>query len=453
MEKIRERFKQKSSCESVRLRKRSSMLYSTDHKPQILSESLTLPELLLISIILFSDGCLFLQVFVPRVFQALLAAYADVKLYNLVLRWETPDVARWTYFCQLCSWFTWFCSSRTLTDTMKAVLTTLALCFYSLPGSKTHNSWKYLYLVSLAVVVRPTALIAWLPLLFYHCCTEKNKLKLITRRCFPIAALALGVSTLIDSVFYGKWILVQWNFLKFNVLHNVAVFYGAHPWHWYFTQGLPVVLGPHLPLFLHGCSLATKKHRILLITVLWTTAIYSLLAHKEFRFVYPVLPLCMIFSGMSLAKLQAWRKPAAARGPLDVMHDLQQLCDVSDSQSSPELLFLMPCHSTPLYSHLHCPLNLRFLECPPDLTGNEEYVDEADVFFSNPLHWLRTSFPSQSTLPSHILLFDCLEKEISSFLEENRFAKKAEIFHTHYPEGRVGRNILIYTRGSELKTK
>lgn len=61
-------------------------------------------------------------------------------------------------------------------------------------------------------------------------------------------------------------------------------------------------------------------------------------------------------------------------------------------------------------SHLHCPLKLRFLECPPDLTGNEEYVDEAAVFFSNPLHWLKTSFPSQSTLPSHIVLFDFLEK-------------------------------------------
>lgn len=61
-------------------------------------------------------------------------------------------------------------------------------------------------------------------------------------------------------------------------------------------------------------------------------------------------------------------------------------------------------------SHLHCPLKLRFLECPPDLTGNKEYVDEADVFFSNPLHWLQTSFPSQSTLPSHIVLFDALEK-------------------------------------------
>uniref|UniRef100_A0A8C1HCV0 Mannosyltransferase n=1 Tax=Cyprinus carpio carpio TaxID=630221 RepID=A0A8C1HCV0_CYPCA len=366
MEEIRERFKQKSSCESVRLRKRSSMLYSTEvNKPQTLSESLTLISGI---IILFSDGCLFLQVFVPCVFQALLAAYADVKLYNLVLRWETPDVARWT----LC-------------------------CFLS---------------VFLSAVF---------------------KLKLITQRCFPIL-IVFSIITLTLSVFL-KWILVQWNFLKFNVLHNVAVFYGAHPWHWYFTQGLPVVLGRHLPLFLHGCSLATKKHRILLITVLWTTAIYSLLAHKEFRFVYPVLPLCMIFSGEctniklckhggNLLLLLFSLIPALytgliqQRGPLDVMHDLQQLCDVSDSQSSPELLFLMPCHSTPLYSlqkNNTCALTFR-------------------------------------GLIKHRVCF-VLFQEISSFLEENRFAKKAEIFHTHYPEGRVGRNILIYTRGPELKTK
>lgn len=97
-----------------------------------------------------------------------------------------------------------------------------------------------------------------------------------------------------------KWILVQWNFLKFNVLHNVAEFYGAHPWHWYFTQGLLVVIGPHIPLFMHGCSLATKKHRILLITILWTTAIYrctekmcnAYRQHITYTYTYRIRPSC-----------------------------------------------------------------------------------------------------------------------------------------------------------------
>ncbi|XP_030649969.1 GPI alpha-1,2-mannosyltransferase 3 [Chanos chanos] len=408
-----------------------------------------------------------LLVFLPRVVHALLAAFVDVKLYSLILTLENPDVAKWTYLCQLCSWFTWYCCTRTLTNTMETMLTALALCYYPLPGSRKNNSLKYLALVALAVIVRPTALIVWFPLLLYHFWQENNKLKLIVYQGFPIALLMLGISTLIDCMFYGKFILVQFNFLKFNVLHNVAEFYGSHPWHWYFTQGCVAVLGPHLPFFLHGCTLASKRYRILLITVLWTVVVYSLLPHKEFRFIYPLLPFCVIFCGMSLSKLKAWRKSAAGallvlnllpalytglvhqRGTLDVMGKLQNLCDVTNPQSSavPEVFFLMPCHSTPFYSHVHCPVKLRFLECPPDLTGDKNYVDEADRFFADPSLWLKTTFSNQSTLPSHLVFFDPLEKAISAFLDTNRFVKKDEIFHTHVPEGRVGRSIFIYERG------
>ncbi|XP_066540969.1 GPI mannosyltransferase 3 [Hoplias malabaricus] len=405
-----------------------------------------------------------LLILLPRVLQSLLAAFADAKLYDFVWKLENPEVAKWTYFCQLCSWFTWYCCTRTITNSMETTLTILALCYYPLDGTRLHNSWKYLLLVSLAVVVRPTALIVWFPLLLHHLWHEENKLKLITQQGLPVAALTLLFSTLIDCIFYGKWIFVQWNFLKFNVLHNVGEFYGTHPWHWYLTQGFVVIIGPHLPLFLHGCSLSSKRNRILLFSTVWTLLVYSFLAHKEFRFIYPVLPFCMIFCGLSLVKLHSWRKSAAAalvvlnlipalytglvhqRGVLDVMGHLQHLCDTTELQSSPapDVLFLMPCHSTPLYSHLHCPIKLRFLECPPDLTESEDYIEEAALFYSDPLHWLRTAFPNKSTLPSHVVIFDLLEKDISAFLDGNMFVKQAEFFHTHVPEGRVGRKILIY---------
>ncbi|XP_060780195.1 GPI mannosyltransferase 3 isoform X1 [Neoarius graeffei] len=405
-----------------------------------------------------------LLILLPRLLQALLSALADVKLYEITRKWENPEAAKWTYFCQLCSWFTWYCSTRTLTNTMETTLSVLALSYYPLHGSRTHGSWKYLSLVSLAVIVRPTALIVWLPLLLHHLWREENKLKLVTQQGLPVAAVTLTVSTLIDCMFYGKWTFVQWNFLKLNVLHSVAEFYGTHPWHWYLTQGFLVVIGPHLPFFLHGCTLAAKRHRVLLLSMAWTLTAYSFLAHKEFRFIYPVLPFCMIFCGTSLVKLRSWRKPAAGallllnllpalytglvhqRGVLDVMDHLQRLCDLRDSPSSPEphVLFLMPCHSTPLYSHLHCPIRLRFLECPPDLRGDPDYVEEAASFYADPLGWLGTSYPNRSTLPSHVVLFDPLEKEISTFLDGNGFVKKAELFHTHFPEGRVGKRICIY---------
>ncbi|XP_029495112.1 GPI mannosyltransferase 3 isoform X1 [Oncorhynchus nerka] len=414
----------------------------------------------------FTYDAVQLLVWLPRVVQALLSALADIKLYCLIQSLEHSDVAKWTYLCQLCSWFTWYCCTRTLTNTMETTLTTLALYYYPLPGSKTHSSTKYLILVALAVIVRPTALIVWLPLLVYHYWQEDNKLKFITHLCLPIGALTLGISTLIDCIFYGKWTLVQYNFLKFNVFHNVAEFYGSHPWHWYFTQGFVVVIGPHLPFFLYGCTLASKRYRIMLITIVWTVMVYSCLAHKEFRFIYPVLPFCMVFCGIALVNLRTWRRPAACallvsnlvpalytgllhqRGTLDVMGHLQTLCDDRDPSTPPlpEVLFLMPCHSTPFYSHIHCPMKMRFLECPPDLTGDKRYVDEAERFFADPHHWLRTSFPYKSMLPTHLVFFDVLEMELSAFLDRNRFMRSREIFHTHIPEGRVGKSVLVYQR-------
>lgn len=159
---------------------------------------------------------------------------------------------------------------------------------------------------------------------------------------------------------------------------------------------------------------------------------------------------------MSLSKLKVWRRAAVAvllvsnlaaalytglvhqRGTLDVMTHLHALCDASRPQAT-DVLFLMPCHSTPFYryckfsclvfgiffffffytrsrltrlffcSHVHCPMTMRFLECPPDL-GQDGYVEEAARFYSNPLLWLRTSFPYKSSLPTHLVLFNVLEK-------------------------------------------
>ncbi|XP_055571209.1 GPI mannosyltransferase 3 isoform X4 [Falco biarmicus] len=263
------------------------------------------------------------------------------------------------------------------------------------------------------------------------------------------------------------WVLVQLNFVKFNVLQNLGTFYGSHPWHWYFTQGLPVILGTHLPFFIHGCVLAPKRYRIFLLAVIWTVLVYSMLSHKEFRFIYPVLPFCMVFCGYSLKHLKSWKKSAASflllsnllpalytglihqRGSLDVMSHVQQLCNNS-YQSQAFVFFMMPCHSTPFYSHVHCPLKMRFLQCPPDLTGNESYIDEADLFYSNPLGWLNKEFYKDTLLPSHLIFFSVLEQEISSFLVLRGYEKTATVFHTHVPQGRVGSHIYVYRKKTEM---
>ncbi|XP_048812839.1 GPI mannosyltransferase 3 [Lagopus muta] len=408
-----------------------------------------------------------LLIWVPRLVQAVLAAFADVKLYLLVKHLENAETAKYVYFCQLCSWFTWYTCTRTLTNTMETLLTIFALYYYPMKGSKMGSRWKYLSLIALGIVIRPTAAIPWIPLVFCHFLQEQKKADLILYNCIPIGLVTLGTSLIIDRVFFGEWVLVQLNFLKFNVLQNLGTFYGSHPWHWYFTQGLPVILGTHLPFFIHGCVMAPKRYRIFLGAVIWTVLVYSTLSHKEFRFIYPVLPFCMFFCGYSLKHLKAWKKSAASflllsnlipalytglihqRGSLDVMNHIQQLCN-SSYQSQAFVFIMMPCHSTPFYSHVHCPLKMRFLQCPPDLTGNESYVDEADLFYSNPLGWLNKEFYNDTLLPSHLIFFSVLEQEISSFLALKGYKKTATVFHTHVPQGRVGSHIYIYKKKPEM---
>ncbi|XP_011795963.1 PREDICTED: GPI mannosyltransferase 3 [Colobus angolensis palliatus] len=374
-----------------------------------------------------------LLIWIPRLAQAFLSAVADVRLYSLMKQLENQEVARWVV------------------------------------GAITGLIVKYSSLVALAFIIRPTAVIPWTPLLFRHFCQEPRKLDLILHHFLPVGFATLSLSLMIDRIFFGQWTLVQFNFLKFNVLQNLGTFYGSHPWHWYFSQGFPVILGTHLPFFIHGCYLAPKRHRILLVTVLWTLLVYSMLSHKEFRFIYPVLPFCMVFCGYSLTHLKTWKKPALSflflsnlflalytglvhqRGTLDVMSHIQKVCYNNPNKSSASIFMMMPCHATPYYSHVHCPLPMRFLQCPPDLTGKSQYLDEADVFYLNPLNWLHREFHDDASLPTHLITFSILAEEISAFLISSNYNRTALFFHTHLPEGRIGSHVYVYER--KLKGK
>ncbi|GCC27101.1 hypothetical protein chiPu_0005522 [Chiloscyllium punctatum] len=532
-----------AASETVRLRKRKSILYSKERCKTEQGAGLFGPDsyLTMFSIVLRIVNCFLVQtsfvpdeywqslevahnmkdtvqllIWVPRLVQSLLAALADVKLYSIMKKNESTEIAKWVYFSQVCSWFTWYCSTRTITNSMEAVLTIFTLYYYPFQGTKTGNSSKYLALIAFAIIVRPTAVILWLPLLFFHFWQELKKLDLFLYKCLPplgiqtreaklegtlaitsqdydyqalISALnvvcsiwreasrfhyhlseiesmclTLGISLTIDRIFYGEWVMVQWNFLKFNVIQNMGSFYGSHPWHWYFTQGFPVIMGTHFPFFIHGCLLVPKKYRVSLIAVIWTLVVYSFLSHKEFRFIYPVMPFCMLFCGYSLANLKTWKKPAAClllvanmsvvlytglihqRGTLDVMQNVQHLCEDTPEKDEPSLFFLMPCHSTPFYSHVHCPIKMHFLECPPDLTGNNSYVDEADLFFEEPLKWLNIRFSGQASLPTHLVFYNVIEQKIEPFLMTRGYVKTAVLFHTHLPDGRIGSHIHVYER-------
>lgn len=102
---------------------------------------------------------------------------------------------------------------------------------------------------------------------------------------------------------------------------------------------------------------------------------------------------------------------------------------------------------TSLFSYLHRNVSMRFLTCEPNLSKEKNYVDEADIFYNDPLGWLKEEYHRKRIPPpSHIVYFDKLKTEISEFLTQTGYNHCGTFFHTHLPEGRTGNTVLVSCR-------
>jgi len=413
-----------------------------------------------------------LLVYAPRIFQAALSAFADYRFY----RWTNRS--KWGMFLIISSWFWFYTASRTLTNTLEAALTTIALSYF--PWRHYEEQTTFLFPAVLAAFVRPTAAVPWIPLFLHHIKKSKHSpMELIVKRYLPITLMVGGAVTAIDSFFYGKLIFTPYEFFKVNVVDGVGEFYGSHPWYWYLTVGLPTVLGIGTLPFLLSAVQTIQNYKkseyetrlVLLASVAITLTVYSVLPHKEFRFLLQILPICLYISHDFLKN---WSKRASPillwivalsilvgnlvpagylslvhqKGTLDVMPVLRDISTKYKQESgvNAKILFLMPCHSTPAYSHLHANATLRFLKCEPNFAKDPKYLDEADQFYSEPSKWIRSHIPVHpiTSLPTHLVLYDILAPKIQDFLSIYRPVET--IFHSDYVTERVGKNLIVYER-------
>ena len=465
----------------------------------------------------------------PRVLQALVAAAADVHTHRLALRWfgDDRDVARWALFCSLACWFNFFCAVRTFSNCTEAALTTAALSYWpwrrrrpappTKRASATASAFAFasassatsspfvaatpegehrvlaLVLAAAACVIRPTAALYWLPLALTECVRAPASAGGWFRFAFgeaaPVGAVAIAAAACVDRLFHGAWTLVPWNFVRFNLLEGGSAAYGAHPWHWYLTQGAPVVATVFLPLAVVGCVRAGVREPA--VVGVWTVLGHSLVAHKEFRFLMPALPSALTAAGAGLARLRgdargdersARRFAAAATlalatqaaaaaylstwhqsGTLAVMPEIVRAVDRGEVHSG-GVLFATPCHQTPFHSHVHRPdVRMDFLKCPPSDDGAP---DEADRFWDDPGAFLEARYGiapgeereetsegegeetsegsgsgsgasrrEKTPAPSHVVAYDSTVSSRPGFeawLSRWKFRRVVDVHHAHF---------------------
>ncbi|KNC47061.1 GPI mannosyltransferase 3 [Thecamonas trahens ATCC 50062] len=465
-------------------------------------------------------------IYAPRLLQALVQAATDVLVVRLVIarlprgKLVFPAAAA----VQLGSWYAAFCGTRTLSSTMAALPVAAALLAWPASGSSAsllaadpaslpqadRATLRRCILQSAgcmaaAVALRPTAAVIFAALytatlvqvaaaaggrgLFSSALAHYTLSVLL-----PAALGAVALLVAIDSALYCAWTLAPLNFVSFNLAHSVAAFYGTHPWHWYLTAGVPELLGPALVLFLAswlcgpvaGAAAALRQLDVVLAAAL---GVYSLLGHKESRFLYPLLAVFHVrttagaiglYSAAVAGATRTKRWAAASliglvaiaavvltaytcfvhqRGAIDVMWDIQ--ARAHGPHPPPSVTFLTPCHATPFHSFVHAPnLTLRFLDCSPPFAEDAyrtrgvldfaSYVDEAEAFALDPAHWLEQHGDSIDDSPGALVVaFASIEPHIRPWLDSASYVESARHFHAHLAVDRgVQSELVVWKRSA-----
>ena len=140
--------------------------------------------------------------------------------------------------------------------------------------------------------------------------------------CTSIICIAV-ITVLVDSVFWGRWLWPEGEVLWFNTVLNKSHLWGVSivytssksnstkiclcvsqikPMWWYFVSALPRCL--LLPMFFFPWALYTdKRSHVLFICPLIYVSFYSLLPHKELRFIIYTIPLFNLVAALALSNM------------------------------------------------------------------------------------------------------------------------------------------------------
>ena len=288
--------------------------------PLILSSISKLASLLLRPILDLDKKPLLLQC-LTRLWLLLFNIHAHSRLaralnssavWNRYLKKESESFALGGYFLIITAvqFHIPFYASRMLPNTFALVFVTHAYAEWM----KGQFPRTLALLVVTTVVFRCDVVI----LLFTVGLTLLLRRKVHISQCIWLGILTAMISLLItvplDSILWQRFLWPEGEVLIFNTVENRSSEYGTSPWHWYGTSAIPkTMLGTFLLLPLGLLDHKGKDHEassfgldydvfLYFLPVVGFLALYSILPHKEVRFIFVILPLlnCLAAKGMHL---------------------------------------------------------------------------------------------------------------------------------------------------------
>lgn len=181
-----------------------------------------------------------------------------------------------------------------------------ALCFtmHSLRFWLTNKTKSFIWVSAFVIIVFRSELAILLGL----CLLMSYIFRSLTIKCIIMTSIPAGIAALIstitiDSWFWGYWLWPEGEVLYFNTVLNKSSKWGTLPFLWYFYSALPrMLLGSSL-FIPWAIRCYPKRSLLVLCPAIGFVALYSLLPHKELRFIIYTVPLFNVVAANALSNM------------------------------------------------------------------------------------------------------------------------------------------------------